>query len=117
MAGPGLSIVEGPKSPPLLATTFIELFDSERARNDDGIAIISHQQNTQLTYGQLRLRSVTLATSLYHLGVRKDDRVAINLGNRFEYLEVSESSQRVLDKLTVCRSSSHAHGLVLIALC
>src|SRR3954447_16927018 len=39
------------------------------------------------TYGELRERSLRVANALLDLGVRKGDRIAVLLGNRFEWPE------------------------------
>jgi mevalonyl-CoA ligase len=92
MANGRLSIIEGPKSPSLVSITFAEAFDSSWSQHADNVAVIAHEQGVQHTYRELGERSVRLAASLYHLGVRSGDRVAVNLSNRVEYAEVCRSS-------------------------
>lgn len=52
--------------------------------------VISHHQQTRLTYGSLDRKSNALAQGLIRAGVRKGDRVAVSLGNSIEYAIVGD---------------------------
>lgn len=47
--------------------------------------MISRAQKERLTYRELDERSNTLARGLRERGVKKGDRVAVSLGNNWEY--------------------------------
>lgn len=50
--------------------------------------VISHHQQTILTYDALDRDSNALARGLQKLGVKKGDRVAVSLGNNVEFATV-----------------------------
>lgn len=50
--------------------------------------MISHHQQTTLTYDALDRESNRLARGLQNLGVSKGDRVAVSLGNNVEFATV-----------------------------
>ncbi|KAI0536874.1 hypothetical protein GGR58DRAFT_474036 [Xylaria digitata] len=97
----GMSYVEGPIDPPLLAHTIPEHFASIVSQYGDLPAVMArspvitdaspllttstHGPNqpvtTTLTYASLDALSNTVAHSLRSLGVKKGDRVAVSLGN------------------------------------
>jgi non-ribosomal peptide synthetase component E (peptide arylation enzyme) len=86
---PRLSIISGPSQPALLDWTFNDLLRDRLLRHHDNVAIISQHQGETLTYAGLNQRAERLAAALYGLGVKKDDRVGVLLGNRVEYAIVS----------------------------
>lgn len=86
---PRLSIISGPSQPALLNWTFNDLLRDRLLHHHDNVAIISQHQNETLTYAGLNQRAEKLAAALYGLGVKKDDRVGVLLGNRLEYAIVS----------------------------
>ncbi|PQE14634.1 hypothetical protein CJF31_00007730 [Rutstroemia sp. NJR-2017a BVV2] len=71
--------------PPLLQQTIPSHFDSIVSQHGSNIAVISRSQATKLTYRELDERSNALAHGLQALGVRKGDRVAVSLGNGWEF--------------------------------
>lgn len=83
------SIVYGPSAPVPLSMTFGQLLDHHAEVRGDMPAIISHVQGTTVSFKQLRLRSLRLARALAEDGVTKGDLIAISLGSRTEYFEVS----------------------------
>src|SRR5256885_17069437 len=60
------------------------LIDEMAAARPDAEAVVFRGE--RLTYAALRDRADTLARALLALGVRKDDRVAVLLPNRTEWL-------------------------------
>lgn len=84
-----LSIISGPRSPALLSWTFNDLLNERFKHSPQDIAVISQHQNDSITYSDLKWRSEQLAAGLFSIGVRQGDRVAILLGNRAEYVDVS----------------------------
>ena len=84
------SIVRGPTFPPLQRITFGNLIRQRSQNSPSGVALISQHQDEILTYSVLHKRSDDLAASLLAAGVGKGDRVAVLLGNRLEYVDVSE---------------------------
>ncbi len=87
-----LAIVRGPTSPPLQCTTFGNLIRQRAQESANKIALISQNQDEILTYSVLHKRSDDLAAGLLAAGVGKGDRVAVLLGNRLEYVDVSEKT-------------------------
>lgn len=55
----------------------------------NNIAVISQHQNEIITYSELNKRSDELAAGMLAVGVKRGDRVAVLLGNRSEYVDVS----------------------------
>ena len=94
-----LSIKYGPTSPPLLKLTFGKLLQQRAQHNAKDVALISHHQNEALTYEDLHRRSNDLAAALVGLGVVKGDRVAVMLGNRSEYVDVSSAKRHFRRRL------------------
>ena len=75
----------GPLEPPLLEDTIGEHFAKIVSAHGDRPAVISRHQRQRLTYDELDLRSNALARGLQDVGVKKGDRVAVNLGNNIEF--------------------------------
>src|SRR3954470_13414843 len=50
---------------------------------------------TRRTFGELEARAAGLATWMWNQGVRPDDKVAINLTNRPEYLETFYAASKI----------------------
>ncbi|RAL68421.1 hypothetical protein DID88_007152 [Monilinia fructigena] len=71
--------------PPLLPHTIPEHFHSIVEKHGSNLALVSHAQNTKFTYRELDERSNVLAHGLRGLGVGKGDRVAVSLGNGWEF--------------------------------
>lgn len=69
--------------------SFGSLLSRHSKHAPDSHAVISHHQNVSLTYSQLDERSTSLAVAFSAYGVCRGDTVAIMLGSRTEYLEVS----------------------------
>jgi acyl-CoA synthetase (AMP-forming)/AMP-acid ligase II len=55
------------------------------AAHGDRTAVISRTQGQRLTYRGLDERSNVLARGLWARGVRRGDRVAVSLGNNWEF--------------------------------
>jgi mevalonyl-CoA ligase len=85
----GLSIIHGPSLPALRRLTLGNLLRQQCREHSNDIAVISQHQNEILTYQDLHLRSDDLAVGLLDAGVGQGDRVAVLLGNRSEYVDVS----------------------------
>ncbi|KAF2114204.1 acyl-CoA synthetase/AMP-acid ligase-like protein II [Lophiotrema nucula] len=75
----------GPTEPPLLEQTVPEHFAGIVRQYGDRDAVISHHQQTRLTYDRLDRDSNALARGLAKLGVQKGERVAVSLGNTVEH--------------------------------
>lgn len=83
-----LSIITGPKTPPVLDWTFNDVLNKRCATHAQHVALICPQQNLRYTFTELQQRTLQLAFGLHKLGVKAGDRVALLLGNRAEYVEV-----------------------------
>ncbi|KAH8816784.1 putative AMP-binding enzyme [Xylogone sp. PMI_703] len=79
------SYARGPTEPPLLTQTIPEHFASIVAAYGDRTALVSRGQGKRLTYAELHEQSNALALGLREQGVRKGDRVAVSLGNGWEF--------------------------------
>ncbi|KAF4632798.1 hypothetical protein G7Y89_g5335 [Cudoniella acicularis] len=81
------SYAEGPTTPPLLTQTIPQHFSSIVKTHGDRLAVISRAQGAigRLTYRDLDERSNILARGLRERGVKKGDRVAVSLGNNWEF--------------------------------
>ncbi|ESZ98369.1 hypothetical protein SBOR_1247 [Sclerotinia borealis F-4128] len=75
----------GPTEPPLLQHTIPEHFHSIVSALGSNLALISHSQNIKLTYQELDERSNVIAHGLLGMGLKKGDRVAVSLGNGWEF--------------------------------
>ncbi|KAB8296092.1 hypothetical protein EYC80_008892 [Monilinia laxa] len=75
----------GSAEPPLLPHTIPEHFHRIVEQHGSNLALVSHAQNAKLTYRELDERSNVLAHGLRALGVGKGDRVAVSLGNGWEF--------------------------------
>ena len=84
-----LARTKGPSSPPLLEETIPTNFARIISQHGDSNAVISRHQSTRLTYHELDLTSNTLAHGLQSLGVRKGDRVCVQLGNNIEFATIT----------------------------
>jgi acyl-CoA synthetase (AMP-forming)/AMP-acid ligase II len=80
---------KGPPEPPLLEETVGENFSRIVSAHGDRTAVVSRHQNTRLTYYQLDIDSNVLAKGLQSLGVKKGDRVCVQLGNNVEFATVT----------------------------
>ena len=83
------SIIYGPSAPEPLSMTFGELLDYHAETRPDKPAVISHVQDKTISFKKLRLGSIQLARAFSADGIGKGDLVAISLGSRIEYFEVS----------------------------
>ncbi|RDL41539.1 uncharacterized protein BP5553_01518 [Venustampulla echinocandica] len=85
------SHAQGPTTPSLLTQTIPQHFSSVVAAHGDRLAIISRSQGPvgRLTYRELDERSNILARGLRERGVRKGERVAVSLGNNWEFAVVT----------------------------
>ncbi|KAF7862745.1 hypothetical protein EAF04_007617 [Stromatinia cepivora] len=75
----------GPTEPPLLQHTIPQHFRDTVNAHGSNLALISRSQNIQLTYRELDEKSNVIAHGLRNLGVKKGDRVAVSLGNGWEF--------------------------------
>ncbi|KAG0650484.1 Acyl-ligase [Hyphodiscus hymeniophilus] len=75
--------------PPLLELTIPQHFQQVVSLHGDHTAVISRAQNERLTYRELDERSNVLAHGLRERGVRKGDRVAVSLGNSWEFASLT----------------------------
>jgi acyl-CoA synthetase (AMP-forming)/AMP-acid ligase II len=72
------SIVYGPATPVPLTMTFGELLDYHVEVRGDQPAVISHPQDTRISWRQLSERSIKMARALAKDGVGKGSLVAIS---------------------------------------
>lgn len=79
------SYTRGPSEPPLIESTVGEHFAHIVQQYGDRTAVVSTHQNQRLTYALLDARSNALARGLESVGVHKEDRVGVMLGNSIEY--------------------------------
>lgn len=79
------SYTRGPSEPPLIESTVGEHFGHIVQQYGDRTAVVSTHQNERLTYTLLDARSNALARGLESVGVHKEDRVGVMLGNSIEY--------------------------------
>jgi non-ribosomal peptide synthetase component F len=84
-----LSIIHGPSLPPLRHLTWGNFLRQQCQERSDDIAVISQHQDQILTYAELHQQSDDLAAGLLEAGVERGDRIAVLLGNRSEYVDVS----------------------------
>ena len=85
------SIIYGPSAPEPLTMTFGQLLDYHAEVRGQKPAVISHVQGKTIWFKDLRLRSLQLARAFSKDGIGKGDLVAISLGSRIEYFEVTSS--------------------------
>jgi acyl-CoA synthetase (AMP-forming)/AMP-acid ligase II len=71
--------------PPLLPHTIPQHFAEIVSSHGDRTAVISRSQKARLTYRELDERSNVIAAGLRDRGVKKGDRVAVSLGNCWEF--------------------------------
>jgi acyl-CoA synthetase (AMP-forming)/AMP-acid ligase II len=79
----------GPSEPSLLEETIGENFHRIASKYGDRPAVISRHQAKRLTYHQLDVDSNVLAKGLQSMGVKKGDRVCVQLGNSIEFSTVT----------------------------
>jgi non-ribosomal peptide synthetase component F len=108
------SIIWGPSEPPLLEWTFNDLLNERCRTHPNNIALSCPQQSLEYTYRQLQERARQVACALHTLGVRRGDRVGILLGNRAEYIEVS---QRPTPSLCSYRTKAQTRLLLHSEMC
>jgi hypothetical protein len=77
--------------PPLLPHTIPQHFTEVVSSHGDRTAVISRSQKTRLSYRELDERSNVIAAGLRERGVAKGDRVAVSLGNCWEFAVVTYS--------------------------
>ncbi|NCI79212.1 AMP-binding protein [Acinetobacter kanungonis] len=80
-----LSYAYGTSSQPLLGMTIGEKFDQACAQYADQDAVVSVHQNVRLSYKELQAQVNALACSLFKLGFKKGDRLAIWSPNCVEW--------------------------------
>ncbi|KAL4807216.1 hypothetical protein BDV18DRAFT_159434 [Aspergillus unguis] len=91
-----LSLVHGPKEPPLwLDKTLCAVIDEQENSFPDRTALIVPWQSTRLTYRQLADRSRVVAKALLGAGLRHGECIGIMDGNSYEYIEVFLGAARV----------------------
>lgn len=79
----------GPLEPPLLEETIGENFSRIVSAHGDRPAVISRHQSKRLTYHELDQNSNVVAKGLQGVGVKKGDRVCVQLGNNIEFATVT----------------------------
>lgn len=94
-----------PSQPPLLIQTIPQHFSSIVSLHGDRTAIISRSQGEagRLTYRALDEKSNVLARGLQERGVKKGERVAVSLGNCWEFAVVTYALFK-LGAILVCPS-------------
>lgn len=90
-----LSLVYGPRSPPLWNKTLADLIHEQESKYADREAVVVPWQSTRLTYGRLAQRSALLAKALLGGGFKRGDCVGIMAGNCYQYIEVFLGAGRI----------------------
>jgi acyl-CoA synthetase (AMP-forming)/AMP-acid ligase II len=102
---PGLSLISGPTSPPLVHHTLGTLLDVQTSSRPSHSAIICPTFSTTWSYTQLRSESLAIAKGLLALDVRPGDRIGILAENCAEYVAVFFSSGYVGATLVVLNNT------------
>ncbi|MCC6608127.1 MAG: AMP-binding protein [Burkholderiales bacterium] len=92
--------------------TFGERLDEWAARYGERTALVSGEQ--RLSYAELRSRALRLAAGLAGLGVRREDRVLVQLPNTWEFVVLSLALFR-LGALPIMALPAH-HGAEILRL-
>jgi len=92
--------------PPLLPHTIPQHFAEIVSSHGDRTAVISRSQKTRLSYRELDERSNVIAAGLRERGVKKGERVAVSLGNSWEFAVVTYSLFK-LGAILVSREQLH----------
>lgn len=90
-----LSLVHGPRSPPLWNKTLADLIHEQESKYADREAVVVPWQSTRLTYSRLGQRSALLAKALLGGGFKRGDCVGIMAGNCYQYIEVFLGAARI----------------------
>ena len=90
-----LSLVYGPRYPPLWNKTLANLIHEQVSKHADREAVVVPWQSTRLTYGSLDQRSALLAKALLGGGFKRGDCVGIMAGNCEKYVAVFFAAARV----------------------
>ncbi|KAI3393271.1 hypothetical protein diail_4501, partial [Diaporthe ilicicola] len=90
-----LSLVQGPRSPPLWNKTLGELIQEQVSKYADREAVVVPWQSSRITYGRLGERSALSAKSLLAAGLKRGDCVGIMAGNCYEYIEIFLGAGRI----------------------
>ncbi|KAL1877419.1 putative NRPS-like protein biosynthetic cluster [Diaporthe australafricana] len=91
-----LSVVEGPRLPPLWNKTLADLIKEQASKHADREAVVVPWQSARMTYARLGERSALMAKSLLaYAGLKRGDCVGIMAGNCFEYIEIFLGAGRI----------------------
>lgn len=92
---PNLSLVAGPRDPPLLQITISQLLAKQAECYPNNECVIIPWTNARWTYLQLWQQSNLLARALLRYGVRPRDRIGIMSGNCEKYVAVFFACARI----------------------
>ncbi|KAF1967700.1 acetyl-CoA synthetase-like protein [Bimuria novae-zelandiae CBS 107.79] len=92
---PNLSLVSGPRDPPLLEITVSQLLAQQAEYYPDNECVIIPWTGARWTYRQLWEQSNLLARALLRYGVRPRDRIGIISGNCEKYVAVFFACLRI----------------------
>lgn len=76
------------------ATAAVDWLEKRAQLSPDRVALIDAETGQEVTYAQWNQRANRVAHALYHLGMRKHDRVAILAMNSLEYLDLLFACQK-----------------------
>ena len=94
MAGT-VSIVQGPKEPPLFNKTLGQIIDEQDILHSSKTFIHSTHQNRQVSYAELARRSRILARSMLRAGLQWGDHLGLFLPNNVEHCELFMAAGRI----------------------
>ncbi|KAB8204615.1 acetyl-CoA synthetase-like protein [Aspergillus parasiticus] len=95
MAHPSLSIVQGPREPPLCHLTLGQLIDQQSERFGSKDAIIVPWSGARLSFQVLRQHTQDLAKGLLAMGIGRGDRVAIFSGDDERFADLVIAVARI----------------------
>ncbi|KAH8809329.1 4-coumarate-CoA ligase [Xylogone sp. PMI_703] len=90
-----LSLVYGPKTPPLWEKTMGTLIREQAKKYGNHTAVSVPWQSTRLTYQDLADRSKVVAKAILSMGLRRGQCLGIMAGNCYQYIEVFLGSARI----------------------
>lgn len=91
-----LSVVEGPRLPPLWNKTLADLIKEQASKYADREAVVVPWQSARITYARLGERSSLMAKSLLaYAGLKRGDCVGIMSGNCYQYIEIFLGAGRI----------------------
>lgn len=92
---PNLSLVTGPRDPPLLQITVSQLLGKQNEHYGNNECVIIPWTGARWTYRQLWEQSNLLARALLRYGVRPRDRIGVMSGNCEKYVAIFFACARI----------------------